>query len=287
VCRCARCGEAMYHNVVLANRDSKKNGKFTEEYRYIRCIGERDGFCDNKALRYEVVEKFVIEHIKGMDFTQILKPNNNNPEIELVRRHIEEEKAHIQEYELGIERLKNQDKKIPFDVLTELQESRDKLKELEEHQSTFTEVQVDTDYLKTVDPSVLFDQTNIEVRSRIEQELSKIIDTIQLYRTGKHYVITLKYRNVDVLKHVLFVEAKKLPLLISGVAIERMGDTIVYSTPSFSIYMVDGDLPRLTNIEGEPLNIIDNSLLLNYVDAVDMNDTVEVWMRNKFNTLMQ
>ncbi|MEG5884556.1 recombinase family protein [Enterobacter ludwigii] len=285
VCRCARCGEAMYHNVVLANRDSKKNGKFTEEYRYIRCIGERDGLCENKALRYEVVEQFVIEHIKGMDFTQILKPNEINPEIELVRQRIEEEKAHIQEYELGIERLKNQGKKVPFDVLTELEDSRDKLKELEERQSTFTEVQVDTDYLKTVDPSVLFDQTNIEVRSRIERELSKVIDTIQLYRTGKHYVITLKYRNVDVLKHVLFVEAKKEPVLISGVAIERMGSTVAYSTPSFSIAMVDGDSPRLINIEGEPLSIIDYSLLLNYVDAVDRDDVVGVWMRNKFNSI--
>ncbi|MCS1286911.1 hypothetical protein NX007_21020, partial [Escherichia coli] len=104
----------MYHNVVLANRDSKKRGKFKEEYGYIRCIGERDGLCDNKALRYEVVEQFVIEHIKGMDFTKILKPNEINPEIELVRVLIEEEKAHIQEYELGIERLKNRIKKYPL-----------------------------------------------------------------------------------------------------------------------------------------------------------------------------
>lgn len=285
VCRCARCGEAMYHNVVLANRDSKKNGKFTEEYRYIRCIGERDGFCDNKALRYEVVEQFVIEHIKGMDFTQILKPNEINPEIELIRELIEVEKAHILEYELGIEGLENQGLKVPFKAYKELEDSRDKLKELEERQSTFAEVQVDTDYLKTIDPSVLFDQTNIEVRSRIERELSKVIDTIQLYRTGKHYVITLKYRNVDVLKHVLFVEAKKVPVLVSGVAIERMGSTVTYSTPSFSIAMVDGDSPRLINIEGEPLSIIDYSLLLNYVDAVDRNDAVGVWMRNQFNFL--
>jgi len=286
VCRCAKCGEAMYHNVVLAKRDSKKNGVFTEEYRYIRCIGERDGLCDNKALRYEVVEQFVIEHIKGMDFTQILKPNEINPEIELVRQRIEEEKAHIQEYELGIERLKNAGKKVPFDVLTELEESRDKLKELVERQSTFTEVQVDTDYLKSVDPSILFEQTNIEVRSRIERELSKVIDSIQLYRTGKHYVITLKYINTDVLKHVLFVEAKKVPVLISGVAIERIGSTVAYSTPSFSIAMVDCDSPRLINVEGEPLSIIDYSLLLNYVDSVDRDDVVGVWMRNKFNTLM-
>ncbi|EFF1813847.1 recombinase family protein, partial [Escherichia coli] len=32
ICRCGKCGEAMYHNVVKSHRNSKKNGKFTEEY---------------------------------------------------------------------------------------------------------------------------------------------------------------------------------------------------------------------------------------------------------------
>lgn len=285
VFRCARCGEAMYHNVVLAKRDSRKKGKFTEEYRYIRCIAERDSHCDNKALQYEVVERFVIEHIKGMDFLQIFKPNEINPEIELVRTMIQGEKEHIQEYEQGIERLRNAGKKVPFDVLTELQEARDRLSELEDRQSTFTEIQVDTDYLKSVNPSVLFDQTNIEVRSRVERELSKVIDSITLYRAGKHYVITLKYRNVDIFKHVLFIEAKKEPVLISVIAIERIGDTLAYSTPSFSIAVIDGSAPRLINVEGEPLSIIDYSLLLNYVDAIDPDAAIGGWMRNNFNSL--
>ncbi|HII1982328.1 recombinase family protein [Escherichia coli] len=285
VFRCAKCGEAMYHNVVLANRDSKKRGKFKEEYRYIRCIGERDGLCDNKALRYEVVEQFVIEHIKGMDFTKILKPNEINPEIELVRVLIEEEKAHIQEYELGIERLKKQDKKIPFDVLTELQDSRDKLRTLEERQFSFADIKVDTDYIKSVDSSVIFDQTNIAIRSMVEHELIKIIDTIKLYRMGKHYVITLKYRSVGILKHVLIVEAKKIPTLISNIVIERTGKTVEYSTPSFSLVIADGDSPRLKTSDGVPISMIDYSLLLNYVDDVDRDDIVGVWMREKFNTL--
>lgn len=285
ICRCARCGEAMYHNVVVAKRDSKKKGKFNEEYRYIRCIAERDGLCDNKALKYEVVEQFVIEHIKNLDFTQILKPNEINPEIELVRLKIEEEEAHIEDYKLNIERIRNTGKKIPFAVLVELEESEDRLKELKERQTTFTEVQVDTDYLKTVDPSVLFDVKNIEVRARMAAELSKIVDSIQLYRTGKHYVITIIYKKVEVLKHVLFVEAKKEPVLVSGVAIERFGDTVAYSTPSFSIVVEGVTSPRLINIEEEPLSIIDYSLLLNYVDAVDPNNAVGVWMRNQFNFL--
>ena len=116
-------------------------------------------------------------------------------------------------------------------------------------------------------------------------ELSKILDSIQLYRTGKHYVITINYKKAEVHKHVLFVEAKKEPVLVSGVAIERFGDTVAYSTPSFSIVAEGGTPPRLINIGGEPLSIIDYSLLLNYVDAVDPNDAVGVWMRNQFDFL--
>ena len=33
------------------------------------------------------------------------------------------------------------------------------------------------------------------------------------------------------------------------------------------------------------LSIIDYSLLLNYIDAVDQHDAVGVWMRNQFNFL--
>lgn len=285
VCRCARCGEAMYHSIVLAKREPKKSEPKIEEYRYIRCLGERDNLCENKALRYEVVEQFVIEHIKGLDFTKILKPNEINPEIELIRINIEEEKAHIQEYQLGIERLKNAGKKVPFDVLVELEEAQDRLKVLEERRSTFTEVQVDTEYLKSVDTAVLYDQCNIEVRSRIERELSKILDCITLYRNGKHYLITIKYKQIDILKHVLFVEAKKVPVLISGISIERMGNMVAYSTPSFTITTDNDELPKIHFIDDEPLSIIDYSLLLNYVTAVVHDDVVRKWMNHNHNFL--
>ncbi|EMV4187369.1 recombinase family protein, partial [Escherichia coli] len=189
ICRCGKCGEAMYHNVVKSHRNSKKNGKFTEEYRYIRCLGERDNLCDNKALRYEVVEQFVLEYLKGMDFSRILKPNNHKSEIDVLRLNIDEEKKHIREYRQGIEKLKSMGKKVPFDVLVELEESQKRLSDLEEKESKYTDLTVDTEYLKSVDPSVLFDQGNIEVRSRIEKELSMLLESIVLHRLDKHYII--------------------------------------------------------------------------------------------------
>lgn len=279
ICRCGKCGEAMYHNVVKSHRNSKKNGKFTEEYRYIRCLGERDNLCDNKALRYEVVEQFVLEYLKGMDFSRILKPNNHKSEIDVLRLNIDEEKKHIREYRQGIEKLKSMGKKVPFDVLVELEESQKRLSDLEEKESKYTDLTVDTEYLKSVDPSVLFDQGNIEVRSRIEKELSMLLESIVLHRLDKHYVITLEYTQVNILKHVLFIEAGKIPVLMSTLSIEKYNDEHIYTMPSFSIRCGEG----VPEIHGEAISLVDYSLLLNYIDGVDGSEYVSEWMRTNQN----
>ncbi|ENG3974584.1 hypothetical protein ABT196_004726 [Escherichia coli] len=269
----------MYHNVVKSHRNSKKNGKFTEEYRYIRCLGERDNLCDNKALRYEVVEQFVLEYLKGMDFSRILKPNNHKSEIDVLRLNIDEEKKHIREYRQGIEKLKSMGKKVPFDVLVELEESQKRLSDLEEKESKYTDLTVDTEYLKSVDPSVLFDQGNIEVRSRIEKELSMLLESIVLHRLDKHYIITLEYTQVNILKHVLFIEAGKIPVLMSTLSIEKYNDEHIYTMPSFSIRCGEG----VPEIHGEAISLVDYSLLLNYIDGVDGSEYVSEWMRTNQN----
>jgi hypothetical protein len=60
---------------------------------------------------------------------------------------------------------------------------------------------------------------------------------------------------------------------------------VEYSTASFSLVITDGDSPRLKTSDGVQISMIDYSLLLNYVDDVDRDDIVGVWMREKFNTL--
>ncbi|WPO94229.1 recombinase family protein [Buttiauxella sp. HR94] len=284
--RCARCGEAMYHNVIVTTRKPKKStSSVKDEYRYIRCVAERDKLCTNKALRYEIVEKFVVEHVKQLDFSKVIKPNMVNPEIELIRLKIEEEKKHILEYEQGIDRLRNAGKKIPFDVLVELEESQIRLVELETRQSTFREIQVDTDVLKNIDTAMLYDVTNIEIRSRIEQELSKIVDRIRLHRDGRNYTITIQYRDTDLIKHVLMVEAKKEAVLLAGISIEKVGDMMVYSTPSFMIGHKKGTMPLFQVVKDQPLSQADYLILMSYVESIEGNNTVANWMRDNHNFL--
>lgn len=150
---------------------------------------------------------------------------------------------------------------------------------------TLEQVHVDVDELKHVDTSLLYDVRNIEIRSKIERELSKILESIKLYRNGKSYIIDIKYRNVDQFKYVLMVEANKVPVLVSAIDIERTGNTVVYRTPSFALSVEDGLMPRFHFAEDEPLSMTDYAMLQNYIGHEEGEDAVAIWMRHNFTFL--
>lgn len=106
IARCTECGGPMYHNVVRAKRTPKKGDPKIEEYRYIRCLNERDGLCKNKAMTYETVERFVVEHLLGIDLSTVIKEQEFNPEIEVLRIQIDQVKDQITNYEMVLNAVK-------------------------------------------------------------------------------------------------------------------------------------------------------------------------------------
>ncbi|EOG9876437.1 recombinase family protein [Klebsiella pneumoniae] len=284
IARCTECGGPMYHNVVRAKRTPKKSDPKIEEYRYIRCLNERDGLCENKAMTYETVERFVVEHLLGMDLSTVIKEHEFNPEIEVLRIQIDQVKDQITNYENGIERRKSAGKPISFDMREELDDAKSALERLLARQASLATVQVDVPVLQDVNVTELYDVNNVDIRTRYENELNKIVSNIRLKRNGKSYTIDINYKQNELKRHVLFVENKKKEqTLISEVIIEDVDGAKFYYTPSFMIMLKDGEIRfQQTN---EDLSIIDYSLLLNYIDAVDRNDAVGVWMRNQFNFL--
>ncbi|UAT38705.1 recombinase family protein [Escherichia fergusonii] len=284
IARCTECGGPMYHNVVRAKRTPKKGDPKIEEYRYIRCLNERDGLCENKAMTYETVERFVVEHLLGMDLSTVMKEQEFNPEIEVLRIQIDQVKEQITNYENGIERRKSAGKIITFDMREDLDDAKSELERLLARQASLATVQVDVAVLQDVNVTELYNVNNVDIRTRYENELNKIVSTIRLKRNGISYTIDISYKQNELKRHVLFVENKKKEqTLISEVIIEDVDGGKFYYTPSFMIRLEDGEIRfQHTN---EDLSIVDYSLLLNYVDAVDRNDTVGVWMRNQFNFL--
>lgn len=284
IARCTECGGPMYHNVVRAKRTPKKGDPKIEEYRYIRCLNERDGLCENKAMTYETVERFVVEHLLGMDLSTVMKEQEFNPEIEVLRIQIDQVKEQITNYENGIERRKSAGKIITFDMREDLDDAKSELERLLARQASLATVQVDVAVLQDVNVTELYNVNHVDIRTRYENELNKIVSTIRLKRNGTSYTIDISYKQNELKRHVLFVENKKKEqTLISEVIIEDVDGGKFYYTPSFMIRLEDGEIRfQHTN---EDLSIVDYSLLLNYVDAVDRNDTVGVWMRNQFNFL--
>ncbi|HDS7792862.1 TPA: recombinase family protein [Raoultella ornithinolytica] len=284
IARCTECGGPMYHNVVRAKRTPKKGDPKIEEYRYIRCLNERDGLCENKAMTYETVERFVVEHLLGMDLSTVMKEQEFNPEIEVLRIQIDQVKDQITNYENGIERRKSTGKPISFEMREELDDAKSELERLLARQASLATVQVDVPVLQDVNVTELYDVNNVDIRTRYENELNKIVSNIRLKRNGTSYTIDINYKQNELKRHVLFVENKKKEqTLISEVIIEDVDGGKFYYTPSFMIRLKDGEIRfQQTN---EDLSIVDYSLLLNYVDAIDRNDAVGVWMRNQFNFL--
>lgn len=282
IVRCV-CGQAMFHNIVRSYREPAKGEPFTEEYRYLRCLIERDKLCDNKPLSYDVVEKFIVEHIRGLDLSYINGDQEHNVEAELVRYQIQTEAQHIEEYEQGIAKQKAAGKKVSFDMLSELEDARDRMVALQVRSAGFEKVHVDLEFIKSMDLSEVFDVHNVELRNRTENEISKILKKVILRRTGRQYTIEIQYNQDSIHRHVLFIkEQKTKSYLISGILIETTETTTMYCTPSFVI--IDQDSPRI-QFTDEPLSLIDYSLLLNYLDFTDGSEAVAIWMRYNQNFL--
>lgn len=284
IARCMDCGGPMYHNVVRAKRTPKKGEPKVDEYRYIRCLSERDGLCDNKAMNYETVERFVVEHLIGIDLSTVIKEQEFNPEVEVIGIQIVQVKEQITNYENGIERRKSAGKPVSFEMREELDDARIQLEELLARQAALATVQVNEQILKDVDVNELFDVNSVDMRTRYENELNKIVSHVRLKRVGFSYIMDIKYKNNDLKKHILFVEHKKKEqTLISDVIIENMDGSIFYSAPSFWIRVKDGTI-RFQQTKDD-LSIIDYHLLLNYIDSLDGADMVAVWMRHNSNFL--
>ena len=284
IARCTECGGPMYHNVVRAKRTPKKSDPKIEEYRYIRCLNERDGLCENKAMAYETVERFVVEHLLGMDLNTVIKEQEFNPEIEVIRIQIDQLKDQITNYENGIERRKSAGKAVSFEMREELDDAKLELEQLLARQASLATVHVDVPVLQDVNVTELYDIKNVDIRTRYENELNKIVSNVLLKRNGNFYTVDIIYKQNELKRHVLFTENKKKEQkLISEVIIEDVDSAKFYYTPSFVISVKDGEIRfKQTN---EDISIIDYSLLLNYVDGIDGADMVAVWMRHNSNFL--
>ncbi|MGX4990655.1 recombinase family protein [Enterobacter kobei] len=283
LCRCTKCGSAMYHNKIVANRKSKKNGDFKEEYRYIRCLNERDNLCDNKAVNYGIVEQRLIEHIVGLDFSTILTSTEVNPANELLKMKILKAKEVVQEYEEGIAEMEREGEMVGFKTMKALEKAEANLKELEDSYVD-DEVQVDTSLFTQANMDDMLNASKLDIRGRLERELSKVISTIKIQREGKQYYCEIKYKQRPEIKHILVIDSRKKGG-VNGFYAEQQEEYEVFYSTTFALFVQPGQMPQFKQLE-KPVNQIDYTLLQNHLEYIHGYDSTVAWMRDSVKFVM-
>ena len=291
--RCALCGGGMFHNIVKSKRKTAKGEEKIEEYRYIRCIGQRDDLCDNMAMDYNIIEDIITGRVKGMDFSQLLEDSTTNAAADIIRLKIEESKRSIEENQTFVDSQISKGRKVAPAIRQEIFDEIEKIKTLEAELTTFEVRGVDTNVLTSFNSTELFNIHNYPLRSRYERELGKLVNRITLLRDGKNYIAQLFYKNQSMLKHILIMvnNKKKGYHLAYDLRFYRTEDSYQYGTDSFVISIKDGeDMPKINFINDEdgknvPINYLDYTMLQNYIITMPRGKEIFEWMKRNVSFL--
>lgn len=207
--KCALCGAAL---------PVKTNGK----YRYAKCIAatEQHG-CKGVNLNYTVLEKSILSHVKKVDFERVYKSTDVS-ELDVVRGMISDAQKNIDEYTVGIEKLKKAGRVPSFDMLdtkAQLEEMlvtlKSQLLQLEDSESITNITLTDS----------IYDISNVKERSRLELELRKVIKEIKIKAIGsKYYVVDIIYQS-DFIQHLLIIDRKGDVVSFSSLSNEWVFDS--------------------------------------------------------------
>ncbi|EPL1852369.1 recombinase family protein [Serratia nevei] len=233
-------------------------------YRYVGCLKTIEkGGCYSKPIRYDALEKIVVNHIRNMDLGQVYESNDSQEVI--TKERIKTLMSHIEEYKAGITQLRERGKKPSFDMLTELQNSEDELELLKKTLEQLSLSKIDLSEFAV--STELFDITQIALRTRLERTISSLLNKIKVYHTKdlSFSLIEMIYVN-DVVKHVLVADKKGD--VTGDVVIRRNGENTTYESRSVKIIKDEGGVFSLDcNISEVVLN--DYLFLMNIVDFVD------------------
>lgn len=294
ISKCMYCGSPM---IVQA---MSKGGQ------YLRCYRERskNGICDSKLIRYVETERFLLNYIQGLNLELIYEPDDvENNNIDALRNQLVAVNAKIDELNGNMKNAVDEDDLILLlsfkrKRVTERDELTTKINLLENEDSVLTlNYNYDIEEICNHENSTLRRKTNIHI--------GKIINTIKCgrYDYGKEvrYIFDIAYHK-DILRHVLITDNRCN--LVTNISIRKKGECTVYITPSFKLIVNDShvehddavvleqektindpSIPTMFTTE-EPLNLIDYSLLMNYVDGVEGAEKVALWLRENQNFLL-
>ena len=273
ISKCMYCGSPM---IVQA---MSKGGQ------YLRCYRERskNGVCESKLIRYVETERFLLNHIQGLNLDLIYELDNaegNNTD--LLRNQLVAVNAKIDELNSNMKNAVDED-----DLILLLNFKRKRMVERDELITRINQLETESSMLTldyNYDIEEICNHDNSTLRRKTNIHIGKVIRSIKCgrydYGESVRYIFDIAYHK-DFLKHVLITDNRCN--LITNISIWKREEVTTYQTPTFALEVTDEEL-RLT--VKERLSVTDYFLLLNYVDAIDTSKPVAVWLRENANNVL-
>jgi len=197
ISRCLVCGSPM-------NVQSMSNGS-----QYFRCYRQRtkDEHCDSKLVRYRDSERFLLNHIKGLDLNVIYGQDVEQSSVESLRSQLSDISSIIDALNVQIQSASDEQ-----DLFVLLDFKRKRITERETITEQIYKIENESHIVKLnydYDIKAISDQDNTVLRRKTNMHLSNVISSIKCGRfdlsDGTIYIYDISYHK-DVLKHVLITD---------------------------------------------------------------------------------
>lgn len=197
ISRCLVCGSPM-------NVQSMSNGS-----QYFRCYRQRtkDEHCDSKLVRYRDSERFLLNHIKGLDLNVIYGQDVEQSSVESLRSQLSEISSIIDALNVQVQSASDEQ-----DLFVLLNFKRKRITERETITEQIYKIENESHIVKLnydYDIKAISDQDNTVLRRKTNMHLSNVISSIKCGRfdlsDGTIYIYDISYHK-DVLKHVLITD---------------------------------------------------------------------------------
>ncbi|MBD1404687.1 recombinase family protein [Leclercia adecarboxylata] len=197
ISRCLVCGSPM-------NVQSMSNGS-----QYFRCYRQRtkDEHCDSKLVRYSDSERFLLNHIKGLDLNVIYGQDVEQSSVESLKSQLSDISSKIDALNVQMQSASDEE-----ELFLLMGFKRKRIAERETISEQIYKIENESHIVKLnydYDIKAISNQNNTVLRRKTNMHLSNIISSIKCGRfdlsDGTIYIYDISYHR-DVLKHVLITD---------------------------------------------------------------------------------
>lgn len=278
VIKCGVCGgdTSVLQNTRVKVVDGKKT--YIPYKTFLRCRNKYElRKCKQGDLRYEVIERAILQHLMGLDISSLLaKPIDN--QVELYRSELESCIADKVQYETLIDERKKEGKRIRPNTIDALEDVEDRIDELNKLIESHVEDNFVPDF--NVDFGNIANVSNVSERSLLKKGIATIAKEILYKRVSDHIIIEIVYRNIDD-RHFVVIDNKSSNVVVDF-SIWDKGDSVLYRCNTFAMFF-DKET-KVYSIVSET-SIQDYSHMMNFIDYVsyDFSKHVKDYLVSNFS----